>query len=946
MGIQSFGASMLGDISNSMQQTTSAALSVASTYKRKQDDKDRLENSQKDAITTKYKSDITDLFKGLASVADADKYPERLQQFNEEFIAELRNSGIYSDSVVTWAEQDLLSSMQAGNEQKIGVLSTFSRDTMTASLAFSKANMLIADDTLSLDDATSQWQRYLDDTGASGISATYGIPDAEMFRTIARQSKAQQAFKNVLDRDYGDGWNTSDRLDKVLSDSGIELTAQERAAYKKAGYEAVKAKRTQLDVDSSETVAKYSDDYYRAVNDDPTATFDTSELELALQRYPLEYQVEGLELLANIKKNNDFALYNNIMSEVGDPSMRADDDLLDTFSDQKYADSYMAASLLADAQQVYRRTGSVQEAVKSVNGSLAWDRDMSTAKATAVKAFLDRMKTRKETEEEAAALDAYFLSGTGITDEGDATSYPVRSLAGSGWYKGNIDLSSRPVAENEDGMVSTVRSITIEEDGKSVVIPTVVDGKVVSDEDAIERYHSTGEHLGTFDNAQDADEYAEKLHEVEEFRLALKDMDWLKTAPVEIVPTYARQSSPDGIKIMQAARMSEAYINNPQALVELGESLVRDGRLTVEDMKTYSQPLFDSKVDLSLVNKAISEIVDKYFKGQTVKGAQFEQNVRAWLAQEITEDPSIVTDDAKLNTLVNGLNAYVTDDIASGMLESFSKFSDVEQDPEEFIKEFSDKNFKQVFMDLVEGKYDYYIDETAQTNLRYDKDGRIKPDWIEKDVDSLRDLFTVQKGFATSYADLAENDPTGMLRTIVEANVLYAKSEAAAVKTFVSVFADMSHTPISESDVVSVWTQNGWAMQDPDFEGLFWIADWESVEKKKDLLYWKFCRIGRKANGTLDLSSMGSMTSLGAISEAVPPDSLKKMEAAVEKTQSKKATSDTLSSDSSVVAAGGNIFTEIAYKIAQKKQYEIAGSRLNFINELFDIRDRFARNML
>lgn len=938
---------MLGDISQSFGQLSNAALSTAATIKQKNDDKTRLENSQKDAIATKYRSELTDMFKGLATSTDTDKYHDKLQQFNNDFVSGLRDSGIYSDSVVTWAEQDLLSDMQQSNEQKLGVLSTFSRDTMTASLAFSKANMLVADNNLSLDDAVSQWQSYLDETGANNLPKTYGIPDADIFRTIARQSKAQQAFKNVLDRDYGDGWNTSDRLDKVLSDSGIELTAQERAAYKKAGYEAVKSKRTELEIDSSETVAKYSTDYYQLVKDDPTTTFDTSDLELALQKYPLEYQVEGLELLANIKKNNDYALYNNIMSDVGDPSMRADDDLLDTFSDQKYADSYMAASLLADAQQVYRRTGSVQEAVKSVNGSLAWDRDMSTAKATAVKAFLDRMKTRKETEEEAAALDAYFLSGTGITDEGDATSYPVRPLAGSGWYKGNIDLSSRPVAENEDGMVSTVRSITIEEDGKSVVIPTVVDGKVVSDEDAIERYHSTGEHLGTFDNAQDADEYAEKLHEVEEFRLALKDAAWLKAVPVEPVMTYARQSSPDAIKIMQAARMSEAYINNPQALVELGESLVRDGgRLTVEDMKTYSKPLFDSKVDLSLVNKAISEIVDKYFKGQTVKGAQFEQNVRAWLAQEITEDPSIVTDDAKLNTLVNSLNAYVTDDIASGMLESFSKFSDVEQDPEEFIKEFSDKNFKQVFMDLVEGKYDYYIDETAQTNLRYDKDGRIKPDWIEKDVDSLRDLFTVQKGFANSYADLAENDPTGMLRTIVEANVLYAKSEAAAVKTFVSVFADMSHTPISESDVVSVWTQNGWAMQDPDFEGLFWIADWESVEKKKDLLYWKFCRIGRKANGTLDLSSIGPMSSLGAISEALPPDSLKKMEAAVEKTQSKKKTSDALSSDPSVLAAGGNVFAEFAYKKAKKEQDKIAGARSRFVNQLFDIRDRFARNAI
>lgn len=942
MGIQSFGASMLGDISQSFGQLSNAALSTAATIKQKDDDKTRLENSQKDAIATKYRSELTDMFKGLATSTDTDKYHDKLQQFNNDFVSGLRDGGVYSDSVVTWAEQDLLSSMQEGNEQKLGVLSTFSRDTMTASLAFSKANMLISDGSLSLDDATAQWQTYLDSTGANGIPATYGIPDAELFRTLARQDKADQAFQNVVDKEYGDGWNTSSMLDKVLSDSKIELTPEERAAYKKAGYEAVKSKRTELEIDSSETVAKYSTDYYQLVKDDPTTTFDTSDLELALQKYPLEYQVDGLQLLANIKAGNDSSLYNNIMQDISDPSMRADDDILGSFNDAKYSDSYMAATLLADAQQVYRRTGSIQDAVKSISDSKAWDRDMGNAKATAVKSFVEQMKTRKQTEEDAAMLEAYFASGSGITDAGTATSYPVRP----GLYKGNIDLSSLPAIQNEDGTVSTVRSITIEEDGKIIVIPTVVDGKVVSDEEAIEHYHETGEHLGSFDDAQEADEYAKNLHITEEFRLAIKDMDWLKPYPTEIEPTYARQSSKNGIREMLAARVSENFINNPQALVELGERLMREGQLSPEDMKKYSKPLFDSKVDLSLVNKAVSEISEKFFKGQTVKGAQFEQNVKAWLSQEIDEDPTVITDSAKQNSLLNSLNGYVNDDVATGLLDSFSKFSDVKQDPEEFIKSLSKKDFKTVFTDMVDGKYDHYIDETAQNNLKYDEDGKIKSNWIGKGVDDLRDLFTVQKGFAASYDDLAENDPSGMLRAIVEANVLYAKSEAAAVKTFVSVFSDMSHTPISESDVVSVWTPNGWAMQDPDVEGLFWIADWEAVEKKSDLPYWKFCRIGRKTNGTLDLSSMGSMTSLGAISEAVPPDSLKKMEAAVEKTQSKKATSDTLSSDLSVVAAGGNIFTEIAYKIAQKKQYEIAGSRLNFINELFDIRDRFVRNTL
>lgn len=79
---------------------------------------------------------------------------------------------------------------------------------------------------------------------------------------------------------------------------------------------------------------------------------------------------------------------------------------------------------------------------------------------------------------------------------------------------GNIDLGTRPTVENPDGTVSTVRSITIEVDGRAVLIPTVSDeGEVVSDEDAIALFESTGRHLGMFETQAQADAYAQALHE-------------------------------------------------------------------------------------------------------------------------------------------------------------------------------------------------------------------------------------------------------------------------------------------------------------------------------------------------------------------------------------------------------------------------------------------------
>src|SRR5579862_9570641 len=77
---------------------------------------------------------------------------------------------------------------------------------------------------------------------------------------------------------------------------------------------------------------------------------------------------------------------------------------------------------------------------------------------------------------------------------------------------GNIDLGNRPILHNPDGTVSSERSFSIGTDQGEVLIPRVFDGKDHTEKEAIDHYKQTGQHMGIFDNPQDADGYAQAIH--------------------------------------------------------------------------------------------------------------------------------------------------------------------------------------------------------------------------------------------------------------------------------------------------------------------------------------------------------------------------------------------------------------------------------------------------
>ena len=124
---------------------------------------------------------------------------------------------------------------------------------------------------------------------------------------------------------------------------------------------------------------------------------------------------------------------------------------------------------------------------------------------------LDSYTPKNDTEK--SVLDTYKKwTGYGKTYETVKAQYDKNKFG-----KGNIDLTNRPIFKNSNGAISTVDSIGISEDGKEIVIPTIIEdkngnAKRLTKDEAIKHYHETGEYLGKFNTRDEADEYAQTLH--------------------------------------------------------------------------------------------------------------------------------------------------------------------------------------------------------------------------------------------------------------------------------------------------------------------------------------------------------------------------------------------------------------------------------------------------
>lgn len=166
----------------------------------------------------------------------------------------------------------------------------------------------------------------------------------------------------------------------------------------------------------------------------------------------------------------------------------------------------------------------VEKSVQELQNSLG---PTQAERDNAQSAVLSQLPTMEEDYNQLKQyLDNALKSGAGYNANPAAQTLP-EAPAGTLYnptimtYAGNIDLTNRPQHQNADGSISTVRSMSFNDNGKEVLIPTIAqDGTLMNDEQAIDYYRRTGQNLGVYDTVDEANRAAESIHNSEAYRIS------------------------------------------------------------------------------------------------------------------------------------------------------------------------------------------------------------------------------------------------------------------------------------------------------------------------------------------------------------------------------------------------------------------------------------------
>ena len=225
-----------------------------------------------------------------------------------------------------------------------------------------------------------------------------------------------------------------------------------------------------------------------------------------------------------------------------------------------------------------------------------------------------QQKQQEQTQESKFSDEAN--KGKGQTEQQEQNKYTQEANSSDmakeqRFGRGNIDLLNRDTGlYDTDGNLMTVRSMSFGEDGKEILIPTIVNDngkwKQLTDDEAIDWYHKTGEYLGKFNSVDEANSYAEKLHRDQENL-------YVKNQPADPAKTLAEtaEGNPNGDDAQKGSAWAKQRAD--EASTELAD--LQADRLRVSELYQNGEPPSEQTLQ-ALGLKTLEEYDDEIGKAE------------------------------------------------------------------------------------------------------------------------------------------------------------------------------------------------------------------------------------------------------------------------------------------------------------------------------------------
>lgn len=819
--MQGYGAHQILDAVSTVEASVRDAAGIVSDLKdkKKKEEEERykllrtsLVNARTDQQVAALEQSRQKFFSNdLPYDRDFEGYPKRLEEWKNTQASRITTDSSIDDETKGRLLTVELPNMANDMAVKVTQLQADGAKAEVDAIIKGKSDVLGTAPSLSLEEASTQYASFLAHTPYTEGTRSRMV---ETFRETYRPEKALQQVQREIDAGIlSDDLDIEAALSRAAFDFG--LRDDQVKTMSKNAYAYKKELDGKVDENISTTYDSWADVLFKAGEEGQVV--DVSMIDSAFNEYPWRGRVQGTKLKNLALSQNDGIYAQKITDKIQKGDTLTDDDFA-LFSDSKTRDDVQTDILFSRAMTAFNKSGNPEDALNAV--STPEFTASSTVKQAAFVKSLAAIKAQLENK------DDYEKLVLGFFEEG-GTPQPVQA--------GTIDVSSLSVVKNDDGSVSTVRSISIEEDGLAVLIPTRVDGKDVSDEEAISHYQTTGQHLGKFSSVQEADAFHKSGESQVSVLSGMSKKNLNKAVDIlsEVGATVSDPATLQTVKTMRADSTPQPKLTEYVWLAQ------QSGLLTTEDAETHATKYsFANNPNMDILFK----IGEKAVAELTKTGGMYEGNltlsstVRDAIIEAVYEDPQVLTDSGKLENLKQQIADIARKGAMNTLLNTATSAAKQFADPDDFLKDVSAKGPAAFMQAAADGVYDFWLDKGITDSYA----GSLAKTGYDREhvLDSIS-----QKLFGRTYSELG----TDFERVKVAVNTGFVMSRASYTRLFEKAFET------SPKRVKIMGSQ--WAFELPNHDGVFAVlASYSDIVGQDGRASWSFVKGQRNDDGTYTLS--------------------------------------------------------------------------------------------